>query len=102
MGPRSSVGQKFGDATAPGDGAMTVDTGEPHADVDSREQPGCPDDDREAAGVRLFLGDLVAELVLHHLAGGVAGELGNEPQFAGALVVGEAFGAEREQLGVVE
>ena len=44
----------------------------------------------------------LAQLVLHHFAGGVAGELVDEPEVAGAFVVGEALGAEREQRLVRE
>jgi hypothetical protein len=44
----------------------------------------------------------LSQLVLHDFAGGVARELGHEPEMAGALVVGETLGAEREQGRVVE
>src|SRR4051812_18077955 len=46
--------------------------------------------------------DLLAQLVLHHLARGIARELGDEMEHTRALVVGEAFGAEGQQRGLVE
>lgn len=46
--------------------------------------------------------ELFAQLVFHHLSGGVAGKFGDEPHDARAFVVGEPFGAESLDLVVGE
>src|SRR3954451_15015887 len=47
-------------------------------------------------------GEPLAQLVFHHLAGGIARELVDEMQHPWALVVGESLGTELQQCRLIE